>query len=110
MSGLMLRSSAAQGLGGLGDRRRDHRPDQAPPSTPRDSEGSSTLRPEPAAYWCVCDHVSRPAQSDWPHRSRFRKIAKNSLRIGPMEAIDGTPVIDIKPVLCEVQRGKTVPT
>jgi tRNA-Thr(GGU) m(6)t(6)A37 methyltransferase TsaA len=42
--------------------------------------------------------------------SRFRKIAKNSLRIGPMEAIDGTPVIDIKPVLCEVQRGKTVPT
>ena len=22
------------------------------------------------------------------------------LRIGPMEAIDGTPVVDIKPVLC----------
>jgi tRNA-Thr(GGU) m(6)t(6)A37 methyltransferase TsaA len=44
------------------------------------------------------------------HRVTVRRIAKNSLRIGPMEAIDGTPVIDIKPVVCEVQRGKTVPT
>ena len=43
------------------------------------------------------------------HRVTVRRIAKNSLRIGPMEAIDGTPVIDIKPVVCEVQRGKTVP-
>jgi len=33
-----------------------------------------------------------------------RKISKNRLRIGPMEAIDGTPVIDIKPVLCEIQK------
>ena len=33
------------------------------------------------------------------HRVTIREIAKNRLRIGPMEAIDGTPVIDIKPVL-----------
>jgi tRNA-Thr(GGU) m(6)t(6)A37 methyltransferase TsaA len=33
------------------------------------------------------------------HRVTVRKIVKNRLRIGPMEAIDGTPVIDIKPVL-----------
>jgi tRNA (Thr-GGU) A37 N-methylase len=26
-------------------------------------------------------------------------VAKNRLRIGPIEAIDGTPVVDIKPVL-----------
>lgn len=38
------------------------------------------------------------------HQVTVRKIAKNRLRIGPMEAIDGTPVIDIKPVRCEVQR------
>jgi tRNA-Thr(GGU) m(6)t(6)A37 methyltransferase TsaA len=44
------------------------------------------------------------------YRVTVRRIAKNSLRIGPMEAIDGTPVIDIKPVVCEVQRGKTIPT
>jgi tRNA-Thr(GGU) m(6)t(6)A37 methyltransferase TsaA len=44
------------------------------------------------------------------HRVTVRRIAKNSLRIGPIEAIDGTPVIDIKPAVCEVQRGKTVPT
>ena len=38
------------------------------------------------------------------HQVTIRKIAKNRLRIGPMEAIDGTPVIDVKPVLCEVQK------
>jgi tRNA-Thr(GGU) m(6)t(6)A37 methyltransferase TsaA len=35
------------------------------------------------------------------HQVIVRKIAGNRLRIGPMEAIDGTPVVDIKPVLCE---------
>lgn len=39
------------------------------------------------------------------HQTTVRKISKKRLRIGPMEAIDGTPVIDIKPVLCEVQEG-----
>ena len=33
------------------------------------------------------------------HRVKVRKVARNRLRIGPIEAIDGTPVIDIKPVL-----------
>jgi len=33
------------------------------------------------------------------HRVTIREINKNRLRIGPIEAIDGTPVIDIKPVL-----------
>jgi tRNA (Thr-GGU) A37 N-methylase len=33
-----------------------------------------------------------------------RKISKKRLRVGPIEAIDGTPVIDIKPVLCEIQK------
>ncbi len=33
------------------------------------------------------------------HRVTVRKITKNRLRIGPIEAIDGTPVVDIKPVL-----------
>lgn len=35
------------------------------------------------------------------HRVTVRKIAGRRLRIGPIEAIDGTPVIDIKPVLPE---------
>jgi tRNA-Thr(GGU) m(6)t(6)A37 methyltransferase TsaA len=35
------------------------------------------------------------------HRVTVRKIVKNRLRIGPIEAIDGTPVVDIKPVLDE---------
>jgi tRNA-Thr(GGU) m(6)t(6)A37 methyltransferase TsaA len=38
------------------------------------------------------------------HQVTVRKIGKQRLRIGPIEAIDGTPVIDIKPVLCEVQK------
>jgi tRNA-Thr(GGU) m(6)t(6)A37 methyltransferase TsaA len=39
------------------------------------------------------------------HRVIVHEIVKNRLRIGPMEAIDGTPVVDIKPVLCEVQQA-----
>jgi tRNA-Thr(GGU) m(6)t(6)A37 methyltransferase TsaA len=34
------------------------------------------------------------------HRVTVRRIVKNRLRVGPIEAIDGTPVIDIKPVIC----------
>ena len=37
------------------------------------------------------------------HLVIVRKIVKNRLRIGPIEAIDGTPVVDIKPVLPNLQ-------
>ncbi len=33
------------------------------------------------------------------HRVTVREIAGCRLRIGPIEAIDGTPVVDIKPVI-----------
>ena len=33
------------------------------------------------------------------HRVTVKKIVGNRYRIGPIEAIDGTPVVDIKPVL-----------
>jgi tRNA-Thr(GGU) m(6)t(6)A37 methyltransferase TsaA len=33
------------------------------------------------------------------HRVTVREISGARLRIGPIEAIDGTPVVDIKPVL-----------
>jgi tRNA (Thr-GGU) A37 N-methylase len=33
------------------------------------------------------------------HRVTVRRISGTRLRIGPIEAIDGTPVVDIKPVL-----------
>lgn len=33
------------------------------------------------------------------HRVSVREIKGNRLKVGPIEAIDGTPVIDIKPVL-----------
>ena len=36
------------------------------------------------------------------HRVTLREIVNNRLRIGPVEAIDGTPVVDIKPVLSNV--------
>ena len=39
------------------------------------------------------------------HPVTVRRIVKNRLRVGPIEAIDGTPVVDIKPVLCEVQKS-----
>jgi tRNA-Thr(GGU) m(6)t(6)A37 methyltransferase TsaA len=37
------------------------------------------------------------------HRVTVRTLAKNRLRIGPIEAIDGTPVVDIKPVLSGIR-------
>ena len=37
------------------------------------------------------------------HRVVVRKIVKNRLRIGPIQVIDGTPVADIKPILCDVR-------
>ena len=37
------------------------------------------------------------------HRVTVREIAKSRLRIGPIEVIDGTPVVDIKPILCGVE-------
>jgi len=33
------------------------------------------------------------------HRVKVLEIAGNKLKVGPIEAIDGTPVVDIKPVL-----------
>jgi tRNA-Thr(GGU) m(6)t(6)A37 methyltransferase TsaA len=33
------------------------------------------------------------------HRVVVREISANWLRVGPIEAVDGTPVVDIKPVL-----------
>jgi tRNA-Thr(GGU) m(6)t(6)A37 methyltransferase TsaA len=33
------------------------------------------------------------------HRVTVLEITGNKLRVGPLEAIDGTPVVDIKPVL-----------
>jgi tRNA-Thr(GGU) m(6)t(6)A37 methyltransferase TsaA len=34
------------------------------------------------------------------HRVKILEISGSRLRVGPLEAIDGTPVIDIKPILC----------
>lgn len=36
------------------------------------------------------------------HPATVRAIDGNRLRIGPIEAIDGTPVIDIKPVISDL--------
>ena len=33
------------------------------------------------------------------HRVRVLEVAGSRMRVGPLEAIDGTPIVDIKPVL-----------
>jgi tRNA-Thr(GGU) m(6)t(6)A37 methyltransferase TsaA len=38
------------------------------------------------------------------HRVTIRTIQGNRLRIGPIEAVDGTPVVDIKPALGSSER------
>jgi tRNA-Thr(GGU) m(6)t(6)A37 methyltransferase TsaA len=35
------------------------------------------------------------------HRVTILELAGNSLKVGPLEAIDGTPIVDIKPVLAQ---------
>ncbi len=37
------------------------------------------------------------------HRVTLRKVEGTRLLIGPIEAIDGTPVADIKPVLSRIE-------
>jgi tRNA-Thr(GGU) m(6)t(6)A37 methyltransferase TsaA len=39
------------------------------------------------------------------HRVTVREISGTRLRIGPIEAIDGTPVVDVKPVLVDCAGG-----
>ncbi len=39
------------------------------------------------------------------HRVTVLSIAGNRLKVGPIEAIDGTPVVDIKPVLLQSADG-----
>ena len=43
------------------------------------------------------------------HPVVVRAIDGNRLRVGPIEAIDGTPVVDIKPVLSCEPRGAAAP-
>ena len=33
------------------------------------------------------------------HRVRVAELAGNRIRVGPLEAIDGTPIVDLKPVM-----------
>jgi len=39
------------------------------------------------------------------HRVRVLEITGNQVKVGPLEAIDGTPVVDIKPVLSSANDG-----
>ena len=38
------------------------------------------------------------------HRVRVIELARKRLKVGPLEAIDGTPIVDIKPVLTAADR------
>jgi tRNA-Thr(GGU) m(6)t(6)A37 methyltransferase TsaA len=35
------------------------------------------------------------------HRCRVKEVSRTGIRVGPVEAIDGTPVVDLKPVVPE---------
>ena len=53
------------------------------------------------AWMHACERVAMPAEHSYvPHMTAHpvtvREISGARLRIGPIEAIDGTPVVDIK--------------
>ena len=39
------------------------------------------------------------------HRVTVRQVEATRIRVGPLEALDGTPVVDIKPVLTQAPDG-----
>jgi len=72
--------------------------------TSREGPGRRKERNCPGAAGCPED----PSGPDRPnplshHRVTVPDVARNRLRIGPTEAVEGTLVVDIKAVLCEAQ-------
>jgi tRNA (Thr-GGU) A37 N-methylase len=57
------------------------------------------LRPEPAPRRGVLDPVAGPPQPDRAARGHHREHRGRRHRCRHLEAIDGTPVLDVKPVL-----------
>jgi tRNA (Thr-GGU) A37 N-methylase len=55
--------------------------------------------------WAVKRAFKIPVPVKRPHRElhrvTVREISGTRLRIGPIEAIDGMPVVDVKPVLVD---------
>jgi len=43
------------------------------------------------------------------HEVRVLAVDGARVRVGPLEAIDGTPVLDLKPVLAKRRPGRAVP-
>ena len=57
---------------------------------------SDRSRPLTGVFWTRSPDRPNPIGL---HRVTVREITQTGLRVGPIEAIDGTPVVDIKPVL-----------
>jgi tRNA (Thr-GGU) A37 N-methylase len=52
-----------------------------------------------SSYRCIFDSVTRSSEPLGLHRVKVLEINPGRLHVGPIEAIDGTAVIDIKPVV-----------
>ena len=57
---------------------------------------SDRSRPLTGVFWTRSPDRPNPIGL---HRVTVRDVARDRLLVGPIEAIDGTPVVDIKPVL-----------
>ena len=64
----------------------------------RHRAGRERKRPRADAI-VVSGFTLRPVGWIGLHRVTVREISGTRLRVGPIEAIDGTPVVDVKPVL-----------
>jgi len=62
-------------------------------ATPRKSDGSRT---ETGVFSTRSPERPNPIGL---HRVQLLKISGNRLKVSPLEALDGTPLLDIKPVL-----------
>ena len=64
----------------------------------RDASGLFQFPPEVLSLMGFWEQANRPNPLGL-HRVRVVELAGNRLEVGPIEAIDGTPVVDVKPVL-----------
>ena len=77
-------------------RRRDHRDHVAAPRQAQHARGPPARRSAQSAERGLRDALAGPAESVGLHRVSVREISGTRLLVGPIEAVDGTPVVDIK--------------
>jgi hypothetical protein len=97
--GAVIRRARSRWAGEWG---RNHRGDLAESRSARCIKSLSAFGSQKFADRCLCARSPGRPNPIGLHRVTVRTVVKNRLRIGPMEATDGTPVCAIKAALSDL--------